>query len=450
MRADKNCFFYGAASAAYQVEGAYNEDGKGPGIWDVLSEGHIAHWENGNVSADFYHHYKEDVALMKEIGLKAFRFSVSWPRIMPSEGKINEKGVQFYRDLADELLSAGITPMCTIYHWNLPMWVHEKGGWLWDGISDLFAEYTKIVVDALSDKVSYWMTLNEPACFTAVGYLVGGHAPFENCMGDEKELHRREYVLTRNVLLAHGKAVRAIREAAVRPPVIGIAVNGTVIEPLPENSDAAGQGSLTDADIDQARQQTFGSPEPMFDYGWWLDPIVLGKNSGLRDPFLSEEELSVTQADIDFIGFNCYNSGNYEERYGKNPNIRPGMPRTAMEWPITPDALYWTIRFLNERYDMPLMVTENGMACYDFVMRDGKVHDPQRIDFMAGYLEGVERARSEGYPVFGYLYWSILDNLEWSNGYDKRFGLIYVDYATGKRTVKDSALWYRDYIKEHS
>ena len=212
-------FIWGAASAAYQVEGAYNEDGKGMGIWDALSDGHVKHGDNGNVACDHYHRYKEDVALMKEMGLKAYRFSVSWPRIIPEEGVVNPKGIEFYQNLVQELLDAGIEPMCTIFHWNLPMWIYEKGGWYCEEISDYFAEYTKVVVEALSDKVSYWMTVNEPACFIGAGYIAGAHAPFESLIKGldmskpeaRGQIAQKMAVLTKNTLLSHGKAVQTIR-----------------------------------------------------------------------------------------------------------------------------------------------------------------------------------------------------------------------------------------------
>ena len=213
-----NDFLWGAASAAYQIEGAWNEDGKGPSIWDALSDGHIVHGENGNTACDHYHRFREDVALMKQIGLKAYRFSISWSRIIPAEGKINEKGIQFYRELTDELLNAGITPLCTLYHWDLPLWVHKKGGWLSDTVSDDFADYISVITEALSDRIQYWMTFNEGTSFIGEGYLHGTHAPYEYVPEGTEEEAEKVLRLSRNLLLAHGKAVRVIREKAVLPP----------------------------------------------------------------------------------------------------------------------------------------------------------------------------------------------------------------------------------------
>lgn len=432
-------FMWGAASSAYQVEGAYDEDGKGKGIWDALSEGHVRHNENGNVACDHYHRYKEDVALMKEMGLKSYRFSVSWPRVMPKEGVVNEKGVQFYKDLVDELVNAGIEPMCTLFHWNLPMWVYEKGGWHYEGISEDFAEYTEVVVKALSDKVTYWMTVNEPAGFIGNGYIAGAHAPFEKNVESWEKIGEILPGLCKNVLLCHGKAVQTIRKHAIKAPQIGMALNGSLITPWKD----------TEEEIAIARKATFTGEATFFGIDFWADAMVKGILNPMLVPVISEEERKEIQQPLDFFGFNCYHSFNYEELMGSNSAVYPGLPRTATDSPITPDALYWAVRFICERYGLPVLITENGMANLDFVMSDGKVHDPQRIEFVKTYLQGLKKAVEEGFPVIGYLYWSILDNFEWDSGYDKRFGLIHVDYRTQKRTLKDSAYWYAQVIREN-
>lgn len=435
-------FLWGVASSAHQIEGAYNEDGKGLGIWDALHEGHVKHGENGNVACDHYHRYKEDVAIMKEMGVKTYRFSVSWPRIMPEEGVVNEKGVEFYQNLVQELLDAGIEPMVTLFHWNLPMWIHEKGGWYCDKVSDYFEEYTKVLVDALSDKVTYWMTINEPCCFIGLGYLLGQHAPFESVNFDVsdpnamKEMGEKMGTLSRNVLLAHGKAVRTIRNHSVKEPKIGIALNGTLYAPR-DDSEAA---------VEEARKRTFSEQGSFADVHWWADPMILGTCPKGLEPFVSAEDMEIIHQPMDFLGYNCYNTNNYEDSMKPNPDVTPGIPRTAMGWPITPEALYWAAKFYHERYQIPILITENGMANLDFVMSDGKVHDPQRIEYMKAYLKGLQKAVDEGVPVIGYTYWSIMDNYEWAEGYDKRFGLVYVDYQTQKRTRKDSSYWYADVI----
>ncbi|MCM1099441.1 MAG: family 1 glycosylhydrolase [Ruminococcus flavefaciens] len=434
-------FMWGAASAAYQIEGAYNEDGKGPGIWDALSAGHVKHGENGNVACDHYHRYREDIALMKEIGLKSYRFSVSWPRVIPAPGQVNEAGLDFYRRLVDELVNAGIEPICTLFHWDLPLWVHEKGGWHTPELAEDFAFYTKTVVEALSHKVRYWITLNEPASFIGNGYITGLHAPFESALDRSvSEMAGLAAGLTKIVLLAHGRAVQVIRATAKKPPLIGMALNGGIITPASDDAKA----------IAEAKAASF--PEQAFfsHVSWWADPTFLGKVPAAMQGVFSPEELELVHQKLDFFGYNCYCSANYDEYVGPNPAVTPGMPRTTMDWPITPDVLYWAAKFLTERYGLPLLITENGMANTDFVMSDGKVHDPQRIEFLKGYLSGLQKAAQEGVPLLGYCYWSVLDNFEWADGYDKRFGLIYVDYSTQKRTLKDSAGWYSKVIQDNA
>ena len=424
-------FLWGAATAAYQVEGAYADDGKGLGIWDVLSDGHVVHGDNGNISADHYHHYKEDVALMKEIGLKSYRFSVSWPRVIPGEGKVNEKGLAFYSDLVDELVAARIEPIVTLFHWNLPMWAHEKGGWTWDGVSDAFADYVKVVVDELSDRVQYWMTINEPQAFIGAGYLGGSHAPFLQMLDKIPSL-------TKNVLYAHGKSVSVIRAHAKKSALVGFAPTGSYFTPDGDTPEA----------VEKARKDTYEETMP-FGCSWWMDPPLLGAVPQGLQGILTEEDMKTIYQPLDFCGFNLYNSNNFNDPYdgSRNPKILPGMPRTAMGWPITPEALYWIPRFHYERYHLPVLISENGMANIDFVMSDGKVHDPQRIDYMRRYIKEVKRAVDDGIPIIGYQYWSLMDNFEWAEGFDKRFGLIYVNYQTLERTLKDSAYFYADVIR---
>lgn len=433
-------FLWGAASAAYQIEGAYNEDGKGLSIWDALSDGHVLHGDNGNVACDHYHRFKEDVAMMKELGLKAYRFSVSWPRVMPEEGVVNEKGLDFYRALVQELTDAGIRPLCTLYHWDLPMWAHEKGGWYWDGISDEFAKYTEVVVGALSDKVADWMTFNEPTSFIGAGYIHGFHAPFESIPAESAERDLKIAKLSRNVLLSHGKAVTVIREKSAQTPCIGLATDSNLFMPDSESAE----------DILSAKAMTFTDRVDVRDLNWWLDPIIRGTASTALDAVLSESDMAIIHQPIDFIGWNCYLANNFNDGPDGKP-LRPctGIARTDMGWPVTPDALYWGVRFIYDRYQLPVMITENGAAIVDFLMDDGCVHDPQRIQFLKWYLRGLRRAADEGYPVTGYMVWSILDNFEWALGYEKRFGIVYVDYATQKRIPKDSALWYSEVIRQN-
>ena len=442
-------FLWGAASAAYQVEGAWNEDGKGPSIWDAMTQepGHIAHGENGNIACDHYHRYQEDVALMKKLGLKSYRFSVSWSRVLPDgTGKVNEKGIAFYDSLINELLAAGIEPMVTIYHWDLPMALYERGGILSGEFPAWFEEYTRVLAKAYGDRVKYWITFNEPVMFIGAGYVVGIHAPFEHV-----DLNG-QMTLARNTLLAHGRAVSALRKECGPQVKIGIAPSTDTVMPFHE----------TVEEIEEARRLTFAirTDIPVGSIAFWLDPIYLGhypqefvdamEAQGTPVPTFTDEEWASISQPLDFLGYNVYQAGfgptdvppfTYD-RYAYR-----GSARTGTGWNITPDVVYWCCRFFSERYHKPLVITENGMACNDFIFLDGKVHDPARIDFLHRYLRSLKRAVDEGIEVWGYQYWSIMDNFEWTDGYDKRFGIVYVDYPTLRRIPKDSAEWYAEVIR---
>lgn len=420
----------------------YLEDGKGMGIWDTFEQetGYIIRNENGNVACDHYHRYREDVAIMKELGLKSYRFSVSWPRVMPEGyGTVNEKGLQFYIDLVNELTEAGIEPMVTLFHWNLPTAIYELGGWENPQVVDWFEQYTDVVTTALGKKVKYWMTFNEPQLFIGAGLNAGVFAPFE------KKSTEALMRISKNVYLAHGKAVRIIRKNC-QNSIVGMAPTGEIVIPRDMNAES----------IERARKLSFSMKKENFTSSitWWSDPVFFGKIPedaqaifGECLPVLTKEEWEIVTEPLDFYGFNIYQGLedlDSTEEYG--PYAYPGSPKTSMDWNVTPEVLYWSCRFLYERYGKPIMITENGMSSFDWVSLDGKVHDPNRIDFLHRYLRSIKDAVSEGIPVLGYQYWSIMDNFEWINGYDKRFGLVYVDYRTQKRTIKDSACWYRDVI----
>ena len=423
-------FLWGAASAAHQVEGAWNEDGKTAGIWDSLYPGHIAHHESGRTACDHYHHFREDVALMKKIGLKAYRFSVSWPRVMPRPHEVNPKGLQFYSDLVDALIEDGITPMCTIFHWNLPMWLYDMGGWFCPEAPEHFEEYARVLGGALGGKVKYWFTINEPQCFLGLGYEYGAHAPFQ-------QVPERVPEAVRIVMLSHGRAVKALRETATQPLKIGYAPTGTCFTPEGETPEA----------IEEARRKTFEA-QGTFSNTLWADPLVLGRIPESMEGVLSAEDMKIIHQPLDFYAYNIYQSMNLNDRDGKlNPKVWPGLPRNSLNWPITPECIYWSTRFHYERYGLPVIISENGMSNTDFVMLDGRVHDPQRIDYVHRHLLQLERAVNEGIPVAGYMYWSIMDNFEWAQGYDPRFGLIYVDYRTQERILKDSAYDYAEIIR---
>ena len=423
-------FLWGAASASAQVEGGWNEGGRTPSIWDVASPKRVKNRDSCHVGCDHFHRWKEDVALMKELGLKSYRFSISWSRVIPREGKINPEGLKFYSDLVDGLLAAGIEPLVTIYHWDLPLWVHKKGGWLSQSIVPLFRDYAKAVVEALSDRVTWWMTMNEPQCFIMNGYMQGAHAPFKR---DYLALSR----LTRNCMLAHAQAVKVIRQYATKPPKVGIAMaSGSFV---PENE--------APVKVEEARKKSVESGMGLMGNRWWMDPILAGKPVRAYGVYSSrQEDMAEIAQPLDFVGLNVYapfNTGGW----GSDPKTnRTGLPRTALGWVVDERVMYWTVRFMYERYHMPIMITENGMAENDFVCLDGGVHDPQRADYIKRYLGSLKRAVMEGYPVLGYQHWSIMDNFEWAEGYDPRFGLLFVDYITGKRIVKDSAWEYKKII----
>lgn len=437
-------FVWGAAAASYQIEGATRADGRGPSVWDMLCRRPGAIWSGhtGDVACDHYRRWAEDVELMRDLGLKGYRFSVAWTRILPSgTGRVNPKGLAFYDRLVDGLLAAGIQPWCTLFHWDYPQELYDRGGWLSPDSPKWFADYTRVVVRKLSDRVRHWMTQNEPQCYIGLGHRDGVHAP-----GDK--LGWREVLLAaHHSMLAHGLAVRAIRAAARRPALVGAAPVGSHAIPA---SPAA-------RDVAAAKRASFRvSKGSYWNTTWWTDPLIFGRypEDGLQAygadvPKHSRRDLETMQAPLDFFGANIYQSDTV--RAGKGGRAEPvgravGHPLTAMPWPLTPDALYWGPRFFWERYKLPIVVTENGLANTDWVAVDGRVHDPQRIDYLTRYLGALRRAIRDGVPVLGYFQWSIMDNFEWAEGYAKRFGLVHVDYPTQTRTPKDSYYWYRDVI----
>jgi beta-glucosidase len=443
-------FAWGCATASYQIEGAAFEDGKGRSIWDVFAHepGRILGGDTGDVACDHYHRWPEDVELMAGIGLNAYRLSIAWPRVLPEgTGAVEPRGLGFYDRLVDALLTAGIEPWVTLYHWDLPHALQLRGGWLNPVISDWFAEYTAVVVDALSDRVSHWMTLNEPNVFVAAGYLGGEHAP-----GLKLDLAGGLQV-AHNSLLAHGKAVQMIRNRSKRAPMVGVAQAGAVRMPASEAPE----------DVAAAREAMFSiNPSSHYNHAWFGDPIILGcypeallRHFGKNWPSIGPSDMETICQPLDFYGLNVYfaeeivGAGDASEP-GVGDRLRGDLPGfTMMGWPVWPEAIYWGIRFLAERYHLPLVITENGMANTDWLHLDGRVQDPQRIDFLARYLLQVDRALQEGLDVRGYFVWTLLDNFEWARGMRPRFGLVYVDYPTQRRVLKDSADWYRSVIESN-
>lgn len=439
-------FVWGAATSSYQIEGTGRDSGKGQNIWDVFTKepGRVYEGHTGDIACDHYHRFREDVAYMKELGLKGYRFSIDWSRVLPEgTGKVNEKGIDFYNALIDELLEQGIEPYITLYHWELPYEIYKRGGWMNPEIVEWFGQYARLVAERFSDRVKYFFTLNEPQCFVGLGFLQGCHAP-----GVKAPL-RDTFEMAHNALKAHGRAVQMLRAYGKQNVQIGYAPTRGMCYPEKE----------TPKDIEAARKALFALPDDLSNWtwnvSWWSDPVILGKypEEGMKKyekylPVITDEDMKLISQPIDFYGQNIYNGRCIRMGTDGRPEEvrRPaGFPKTATNWPVTPEALYWGPKFLYERYRKPIYITENGMACHDTVSQDGKVHDPNRIDFLARYLKNLKRAAEE-IDIRGYFQWSLMDNFEWDKGYAERFGIIYVDFETQERIWKDSAYWYRDLI----
>jgi beta-glucosidase len=442
-------FIWGAATSSYQIEGAAYTDGGGKSVWDMLAQqpGKIANGDSGEIACDHYHRYKDDVALMAEIGLQAYRFSISWPRVLPDgTGNVNDKGLDFYSRLVDELLDKNITPWITLFHWDFPYVLFCRGGWLNRDSADWFADYTALVVDKLSDRVSQWSTLNEPQCFISLGHLDGSHAP-------GLKLGMSEVLLAgHNALRAHGKSVQVIRANAKTEPFVSVSQANKVSIPASEHA----------KDIEAARQHMFSvSEKHLFSNSWFSDPMILGHypEQGVRlfaadMPEIVPGDLEVINQKLDHFATNIYSgvhvraSQDDEANTGFEVIEKNDLAVTEMGWPVTPEALYWGPTFIYQRYRLPIVVTENGMANND-VVDNGKVHDRERIEYLYRYLGEYGRAIEDGVPARGYFLWSLLDNFEWAEGYSKRFGIVYVDYQTQQRTLKYSAHWYKTLIASH-
>ena len=442
-------FVWGAATSSYQIEGTGRDSGKGQNIWDVFTKepGRVYEGHTGDIACDHYHRFREDVAYMKELGLKGYRFSIDWSRVLPEgTGKVNEKGIDFYNALIDELLEQGIEPYITLYHWELPYEIYKRGGWMNPEIVEWFGQYARLVAERFSDRVKYFFTLNEPQCFVGLGFLQGCHAP-----GVKAPL-RDTFEMAHNALKAHGRAVQMLRAYGKQNVQIGYAPTSGMCYPEKE----------TPKDIEAARKALFALPDDLSNWtwnvSWWSDPVILGKypEEGMKKyekylPVITDEDMKLISQPIDFYGQNIYNGRCIRMGTDGRPEEvrRPaGFPKTATNWPVTPEALYWGPKFLYQRYRKPIYITENGMACHDTVSQDGKVHDPNRIDFLARYLKNLKRAAEE-IDIRGYFQWSLMDNFEWDKGYAERFGIIYVDFGTQERIWKDSAYWYRDLIRRN-
>lgn len=434
-------FIWGAATASYQIEGAWNEDGRGESIWDRFSHtpGKTLNGDTGDMACNHYHLWRDDIKLMKGLGLKAYRFSIAWPRILPSgTGSINEAGIDFYSKLVDELLEVGIRPFATLYHWDLPQALQDKGGWTARMVVDAFVEYTDIITRALGDRVKDWITLNEPWVSAFVGYEHGRHAPGHTS--------RDEAILaSHHLLLSHGRSVPVIRNNS-KDANVGITLNLSPKVPA--------SPSIAD------KKAAFW--EDGYVNRWFLDPISsrgypedMVKFYNKDMSFVQQGDMEEIEVPIDFLGVNYYTRNIVRSQVlPEKENLPQTVFRegeiTEMDWEVHPQSLYDLLGRLHFEYNFPsIYITENGAAFIDEVNSDGEVHDPQRVSYLQTHLESVNKAIQIGVPVHGYFVWSLLDNFEWGFGYSKRFGIVYVDYQTQKRILKSSAKWYQNKIQEN-
>jgi beta-galactosidase len=452
-------FLWGTATSAYQIEGASRANGKGASIWDGFCQipGKVLNGDHGEVACDHYHRYKEDVQLMKNMGVKAYRFSISWPRVLPNgrAASFNAVGMKFYSDLIDELLKNDIQPWVTLYHWDLPLALQmECDGWLGDDISDLFADYARVCFEHLGDRVKNWITINEAWVVAILGYGQGVFAP-------GRISNREPYQAGQNLLLAHAKAVKVYRDQfqAKQSGSIGITNNCDWREPL----------------TDTAKDKTAATRALEFFIGWFADPIYLGdypasmkQRLGERLPTITAEQRKLIQGSSDFFGLNhyttmftaesggeskarsVYGNGGLSEDQDVDISTDPNWPLTSMGWAIVPWGCKKLLEWLAARYgNPPIYITENGCSFNDELI-DGAVNDQQRVEFFRGYLKACGDAISNGVNLKGYFIWSFMDNFEWASGYSKRFGIHYVDYQTLARTPKASAKWYARVIASNA
>lgn len=440
-------FVWGAASASFQIEGAASEDGRKESVWDMYCRkpGAIEDGETGAVACDHYHRFREDVALFKDIGLKAYRFSIAWSRVIPDgTGAVNAKGIAFYDQLVDELLAAGIDSWVTLFHWDYPMELFYRGGWLNPDSPKWFADYAETIVDALGDRVKNWMTFNEPQNVANLGHGSGTHAP--GLQLPRKEIAR----VIHHILLAHGLSNKVLRNAG-SDHKIGHAHSGWINIPADPNSAAdiaATAKNMFDC--------SFWHPQK---FSWWNDPLQKGyyPEEGLEElgndaPGIGPDDMAIINQPLDFMGINYYGGTCIKAGQDGEPidiEYPPGVDTVYPKWVVQPQGLYWGPSLLHERYGRPMAITENGLPNLDWVGTDGQVHDPQRIEWIRTHLNAIHQAIQDGADVMGYFYWSATDNLEWAEGFRRRYGLIHVDFNTQKRTLKDSARWYGDVISRN-
>ncbi len=428
-------FVWGAATASYQVEGAYNEDGRGLSIWDTFSKtkGKVNYGHNGDVACDQYHLYKEDIKLMKELGIQSYRFSIAWSRIYPEGfGEINKPGITYYKNLCDELLAAGIDPCVTLYHWDLPQALEDMGGWRNRETAQYFAEYAETVFRELGSRVKMWITLNEPFCSAMLGHATGEHAPGLKSLDTA-------YKVLHNLYLAHGMAVRRFRDGGLAGK-IGISLNLDLPRPATMSRDDFSAAQI--AETKGARLYM----DPLYGRGY---PEWLLENDQDFKPDIREGDMLIIAEDLDFIGLNYYTEQAAVLKDGnKWESKKTDIEKTEMGWDIIPRGLTRLLVWISKNYDNPeIYVTENGAAFNDNLSDNRTVSsDPDRIGYLESHLNACKIAIAKGVSLKGYYLWSFLDNFEWAYGYTKRFGIVYVDFDTLERIPKDSFYYFRDYI----
>jgi beta-glucosidase len=436
-------FAWGAATAAYQVEGAYRDDGRGQSIWDTFSHtpGKTENGDTGDVAVDHYHRYNEDIALMQELGFNAYRFSISWPRVLPNgRGKVNHKGLDFYERLVESLLEKGIQPYATLYHWDLPQALQDKGGWKERFTPEAFAEYTDVVSRRLGDRVKGWITLNEPYVSAIIGHVEGRHAPGEQNM-------RAGIRAAHHLLLGHGLALPVLRANSRRADAeFGITLSTTYAEPGNDTQEAYEASVITDG----------------FQNRLFMDPLFKGRYpdslSKIIDQYLPIEsgDMEKIAAPLDFLGINYYFRTlalaveDISKAKIKTRRVE-GAQYTEMDWEVNPEGFYNLLKMVHQDYKpAKILITENGAAFPD-VLEEGQgkpvVHDPDRLNYIQEHFGAALKASREGVPIKGYFVWSFLDNFEWAYGFSKRFGIVYVDYPTQRRVVKDSGQWYQRFLR---
>lgn len=442
-------FRWGASTAAYQVEGAVTEDGRTPSIWDTFAHtpGQTRHGDHGDIACDHYHHVEEDLDLIASLGLQVYRFSVSWSRVKPApDGITNAAGLDFYDRLVDGLISRGIEPMTTLYHWDMPQWLQDKDGWANRDSAEHFGEFTDAVLDRLGDRVPTWITVNEPYCVTYIGHQEGRHAPG---LRDEATAVSTVH----HVLLAHARALERIRAAAPTAKA-GITLNLSDVHPATDHPDDAAAA----AKVDLVENRMFLSPLLAGDYPDDAEKFYAGISNF---NFVQRGDLEAISAPTDLLGVNFYEQHHVAaangQRPGKNDNVRgarklvPEQPVTAGGVGIRPQALRAVLNRVHRDWtDQPLWVTENGLALHDYLTPDGQVHDPERIAYFDGHFRAAADAIDDGVPLAGYVVWSLMDNFEWAEGYGWRFGFIHNDYRTQTRTPKDSAHWLQQVITDNA